>query len=91
MSEIVLEVAANNGEVEFKVSDQGPGIPESERARVFDKFYSGEAGSSAGPGLGLFIGNSIVEASGGRLWHTAPESGGSRFHAAFPITKSEIE
>ncbi len=89
--EIALEIAANDDEIEFKISDQGPGVPEHERERVFDKFYSGEAGGSAGPGLGLFIGNSIVTASGGRLWHTAPESGGSRFHAAFPTVKSEIE
>jgi two-component system OmpR family sensor kinase len=45
----------------LEVSDHGPGIPEAERARVFDRFYRHGGGSDTGSGLGLAIVKAIVE------------------------------
>ena len=60
----------NNG-VTFCVEDMGPGVPEAERQRVFERFYrvdrprmKGEGGT----GLGLAIAKHIVERHGGRIW-----------------------
>lgn len=58
-----------NGQVEIDIGDQGPGIPEQDRERVFDMFYRVEAGDAqaAGTGLGLAICRGIVEAHGGTI------------------------
>ncbi|MGU3359647.1 ATP-binding protein [Methylobacterium sp. M6A4_1b] len=55
--------------VRLQVLDEGEGLPESERERVFDKFYRARKGDSvrAGTGLGLAIARGFVEAMGGTL------------------------
>ncbi|MBP2315914.1 sensor histidine kinase [Azospirillum soli] len=66
-----LSIRAERGDerVEAEVCDQGPGIPERDRERVFDMFYRVQAGDSqtAGTGLGLAICRGIVEAHGGTI------------------------
>jgi signal transduction histidine kinase len=60
--------ARRPGGVELVVADDGPGIPEAERARVLERFVRGDvARSGEGTGLGLAIASWIVEAHGGRL------------------------
>jgi two-component system sensor histidine kinase SenX3 len=54
--------------VAIRVSDQGPGIPETEQARIFERFYRAPgARSGEGTGLGLAIGRWIVEEHQGRI------------------------
>jgi signal transduction histidine kinase len=65
------------GHVRFVVEDDGPGIPQAERERVFDRFNRTDAArdrASGGTGLGLAIVRAIVEAHGGSV--TAGESAG---------------
>lgn len=60
--------ALDNGrQVELVVEDNGPGIPEQERARVLDPFYRVLGTEVSGTGLGLSIVRSIVERSGGTV------------------------
>jgi signal transduction histidine kinase len=60
-----IEVRAQGSRVSLTVEDSGPGIPEAERPRLFDRFHrTTEHGSGAG--LGLAIGDSIVRSTGGR-------------------------
>jgi NtrC-family two-component system sensor histidine kinase KinB len=69
------------------VEDQGPGLPESVQARLFEPFSHGRtAGTQAGLfGLGLAISRSIVEAHGGRIEHAPLEPRGSRFTVFLPL------
>ena len=63
--ELVAEERA--GRAVLEIADDGPGIPADERARVFDRFYSGSGGSGGGTGLGLSIVKRLVEAHGGTV------------------------
>ncbi|HEX2911122.1 MAG TPA: XylR N-terminal domain-containing protein [Chloroflexia bacterium] len=77
--------------LEVRVIDNGPGIPPSERARIFDKFYrSGQSNpavaAAPGAGLGLAIVKGIIEAHGGRIWlEETPVSGGATFVFSLPL------
>ncbi|WP_095096067.1 sensor histidine kinase KdpD [Pseudomonas sp. Irchel 3A5] len=64
-----LEAGAIDGELFFAVSDEGPGIPEEERAKIFDMFYTAARGDRGGQGtgLGLAICQGMVGAHGGRI------------------------
>lgn len=70
------------------VEDEGPGIPEDEMPRVFERFYRGRQPNdqhSEGSGLGLAIARGIVELHGGRIWVEPMPRGGSRFCIAIPL------
>ena len=67
---IVMTIARANGRVSATVCDEGPGIPEAEREKVFRRFHSHRPeGEEYGnhSGLGLAIGRAIAEAHGGSL------------------------
>jgi PAS domain S-box-containing protein len=68
--------------VVITVQDSGPGIEPAHLDRLFDAFYSTKP---RGLGMGLAISRSIIEAHGGRLWATANEPRGARFHFNLPI------
>jgi two-component system sensor histidine kinase KdpD len=64
-----LRAGADDSELFFSVSDEGPGIPEAERAKIFDMFYTASRGDRGGQGtgLGLAICQGMVGAHGGRI------------------------
>jgi len=73
----------------IEVADTGPGVPEDERGKLFQRFGRGSVKATAGEpstGLGLFICREIVEQHGGRIWFEPVESPGhgSRFYAFWP-------
>ncbi|WP_051391231.1 sensor histidine kinase [Paraburkholderia mimosarum] len=61
-----VEVTSGPGRC-CSVRDYGRGIPEAERARIFDRFYRIDRTRSGGAGLGLAIATAIMEAHGGRI------------------------
>lgn len=73
--------------VEIWVQDEGPGIPEDLRERVFAKFW--RHGSRTGTGLGLFIVRGLVEAHGGHAWVETGDSGGARVRFSLPVGRPE--
>jgi two-component system phosphate regulon sensor histidine kinase PhoR len=87
-------VRANPGSAEIDVSieDNGRGIPEDARQRVFERFYrvdrarSREAG---GTGLGLAIVKHIIQAHGGKVWVESELDHGSTFHFTVPVAFAE--
>ena len=64
-----VAVEADSEELRFSVSDQGPGIPEHEREKIFDMFYTAARGDRGGQGtgLGLAICQGMLGAHGGRV------------------------
>ena len=85
----------NDGEtVTVEVADTGVGIPEAERAHVFDRFYRVDKARSramGGSGLGLSIVHDLVEHNNGTIRVDGREGGGSVFTAKFPCVQVEPE
>jgi signal transduction histidine kinase len=73
--------------VELVVGDDGPGVPEGERERIFERFHQSESGSArplAGTGLGLSIVREFVGLHGGEVHVGAGPEGGAEFHVTLP-------
>ncbi len=87
-SEITIAVQKGDEAIQVSIIDQGPGIPEQDRERVFDKFYRLYSPEHvSGTGLGLSICKGLIEVHKGRIWvDTAPE-GGSMFTFTLPLDK----
>jgi two-component system sensor kinase FixL len=80
---IEIHVACADTEVFISVSDNGPGVPERYRDRLFDSFFTTKP---KGVGLGLAICKSIAAAHGGSLRYQQLEQGGSRFTLSLPLS-----
>lgn len=79
---VPIDVRVEGGQ--FEVRDHGPGIPDADRAHVFNRFYRADAArAQPGSGLGLAIVKQIVDAHGGRAW-VEPAPGGGTI-AAFEL------
>ncbi|WP_312721015.1 HAMP domain-containing sensor histidine kinase [Mobilicoccus sp.] len=71
--------------VQLWVRDTGPGVPPTERFRIFDRHRSGSTGREGGSGLGLAIVMAIAQAHGGTAWVSAASAaGGARFVVELP-------
>jgi len=76
----------NGDDVKVCVADTGPGIPETEQVRVFERFYKHDrARSKGGTGLGLAIARHIVEGHGGRIWVESEPGQGATFSFTLPL------
>lgn len=83
--EVRLGVVATDQTVTFVVGDSGPGIPESERGRIFDRYRQGAHGRAAGgAGLGLAIARGIAEAHGGSISVGVGDLQGAEFRLSVP-------
>jgi K+-sensing histidine kinase KdpD len=83
---ITLAGRLKAGEIELAVRDSGPGIPESELNRIFDKFYRLDPRSRiSGSGMGLAISKGLVEAHGGRIRAERGPSGGTIIRFTIPL------
>jgi two-component system OmpR family sensor kinase len=84
----VVTIAVDGPDAVITVADQGPGLSEEQRARVFERFYRAEASrsrvSGGGSGLGLAIVAAIVDALGGSVTVAAPPEGGASFTVRLP-------
>jgi signal transduction histidine kinase len=81
-----LEVAPEMPTVVVSVSDTGPGIPEEERDKIFEPFYSSKT-SSGGTGLGLAVVHGIVKEHDGWIEYSESPGGGSCFSVYFPAAE----
>ena len=89
-SRITLSARAEGGMVRVSVADDGPGIREDARPRLFEMFYTeGKAGgdSRRGLGLGLALCRSIVNAHGGTIGVADNPPHGSCFHFTLPVSE----
>jgi signal transduction histidine kinase len=83
LGEIAVRVSAQDRAAVIEVSDQGPGIPSTDSARVFDRFYRGAQRDVSGSGLGLAIVKRAVERAQGTV-SLDSNSRGSRFVVKLP-------
>jgi signal transduction histidine kinase len=81
---IVVRAEAQPQLVRFSVADTGPGIPEDQRQRLFDRYWQGEGRAAGGVGLGLSIAKGLVEAHGGALSVESAVGSGSTFSFTLP-------
>ena len=85
---IRVEIAPAEGRVRFAVRDQGLGIPEGERERIFDKFHRLDPNLQrgvSGTGLGLYICRELVLQMNGRIWVDSDLGAGSTFSFELPV------
>jgi two-component system sensor histidine kinase KdpD len=90
-SPIGVTAGLKDHRVIIRVKDRGPGIPERERERVFDKFYRRQTTKThvPGTGLGLYIAREIARAHGGDVWVEGEPGAGSEFCVALPLQDPE--
>jgi len=83
--EIVVRAEEQDGEVLVAVEDNGPGVPDDVKERLFHRFERGKA-RGRGDGLGLFICRTVIERYGGRIWIDDRVPGRPEDGAAFRFT-----
>lgn len=91
-TELVLVSARTVGdEIQLRVEDRGPGVPDPEKQRIFEKFYRGSASAASpgGTGLGLAIVREIVKSHGGRVWVEDAVPHGATFVITLPFEREE--
>ena len=86
-----MRIGTEHGSAILEIADTGMGIPETEQARLFERFFrSSNAAAQAiqGTGLGLTISKAIVDAHGGRIAFTSVEGEGTTFRIELPLAEA---
>ena len=85
---ISIGARSGDGRVTICVADQGPGIPDLEQSRIFDKFYRGKSDQNLkGTGMGLAIAREIIRAHGEEIWVTSKPGQGAEFCFSLPVAE----
>jgi signal transduction histidine kinase len=79
---ITIQILNAGSKIKVSISDNGPGIPELIRGRIFEPFVT--HGKKRGTGLGMAIAKSTVDAHGGRIWLESETGKGTTFHVEVP-------
>ena len=85
---VTVRVTAREDRAVVEVADNGPGIAEADRARIFERFYRADSSrtrASGGSGLGLSIVAGLVRAHGGTVEATETPGGGATFRVHLPL------
>ncbi len=80
----------DTGKIRFSVADQGAGIPESARDKVFQPFFTTKS-IGKGTGLGLPISYGIVKMHNGNIWFDSEPGVGTTFYVEIPARRSGVE
>ncbi len=84
-----VELHLNDMVATLEVKDRGPGVPQEERATLFERFKRGKGSAKTeGSGLGLAIVKSVAEAHGAQIRVSDRPGGGSVFSLQFPVLAS---
>ncbi|KKP38943.1 MAG: histidine kinase [Candidatus Peregrinibacteria bacterium GW2011_GWF2_33_10] len=76
---IYIDLRKDAADIIISIADNGPGIADSEKQRVFEKFQTKKASMAMGIGLGLYISKKIVELHKGQIWVENADLGGAKF------------
>ena len=74
-------------QIVVSVADTGPGIPQEDLSKIFDRFWRAPGTKQKGSGLGLSIAKGIVEAHGGTIWAESQLGKGSSFFFTLPLAE----
>ncbi len=89
---ITLDEDENRRNALFIIQDQGIGIPENQRGRIFSRFMRADNTHMydiKGTGLGLYLCRELVERHAGRIWFDSIEGEGSTFYVSLPLYEPE--
>jgi two-component system, OmpR family, phosphate regulon sensor histidine kinase PhoR len=86
--QIHITVTVNDEDAALTISDNGPGIPPDELARIFERFYQVDRARQSGTGLGLAIVRHIIAAHGGRVRAESQEGEGATFHIVLALANT---
>lgn len=92
-SAIHVHVHTDHDDAVLRVEDKGPGIPEEDAERVFERFYRADPSrsrESGGSGLGLSIVAAVAEAHGGSARYEHAPGGGARFEVRIPLDGLDV-
>lgn len=85
---VLVGVAAEDDELHFWVKDNGIGIPDEEKDKIFSRFFRADNAihtSTDGSGLGLFIAQSVIKRHAGKVWFDSVLNEGTTFHVLLPL------
>lgn len=87
LKQVRIEAHDFNGRVQLNITDNGPGIDSSDRAKIFERFYRGRSGRKSaevpGTGLGLYLAKTLIEAQQGHLTLVGSDKG-AHFQIVLP-------
>jgi signal transduction histidine kinase len=92
--EVAMRASTANGSYTVAVRDTGPGIAETDQAKIFEEFQQSESThtkAKGGTGLGLAIAKRIVEMHGGRLWVESTLGNGATFFFTIPLRVEQVK
>jgi signal transduction histidine kinase len=81
---IRIDWSLNEGVVQLGISDEGPGIPDEWRERIFEPYARRDTHTARGSGIGLYAAKRLGESMGARLWCEPARPHGARFVVALP-------
>ena len=88
---ILISLKKTNGSLRIAIRDRGPGIPETFRAHIFEKFAQADSSAThndSGTGLGLAISKALVEGMGGTIGFDSTAGKGATFYFDLPSAQS---
>lgn len=91
---VTVRITQRNDLVEWRVEDNGMGIPRGAQARLFEKFFRADNAVSKeaeGTGLGLHLVRLVIEQAGGQVWCESQEGQGSTFAFTLPVAQQHKE
>lgn len=86
---VVLSLSKDDKNFIIKVADNGYGIPDADKPKIFDKLYRAQnvrEKETDGTGLGLYLVKQIVEQAGGKVWFESEENKGTTFYINIPLS-----
>ena len=90
-SRVTVWAEKMNDGYQVMIKDEGLGIPESQKPRVFERFFRADnvAKKVPGTGLGLYMSKNIITSHGGNIWFESKEGTGTTFFVKLPIKQNK--